>query len=307
MPVAHPQRISTLAQYHRLAGLPGPGHPQLSIIRLAAMQRPVVVAEGPVSLVFDFYCIALKTVPHARFTYGQQVSDFEAGVLFFMAPGQVFSLDFDPAATAPPTGWVMLIHPDFLWNTPLAALSRQYAYFGYAVNEALHLSDAEDALLTGLVQHLEQECRAPLDKFSHGIIVSQLGTLFAYAERFYERQFITRRLANHRILDRLETLLAACFAGEALAGGLPTVAHVAGQLHLSPDYLSSVLRSLTGLNTQQHIHQKLIEKAKEKLATTGLTVSEIAFQLGFEHSQSFSKLFKTKTNRSPLEFRHSFN
>ncbi len=155
---------------------------------------------------------------------------------------------------------------------------------------------------------IQQECRSNIDAFSKRIIISHLETLLNYADRFYHRQFITREKANHQLLERLETWLSDYFDnGDLPSKGLPTVSHIADSLNLSPKYLSSLLKALTGQNTQQHIHEKLIERAKEKLSTTELTVSEIAYELGFEHLQSFSKLFKTKTSQSPLAFRASFH
>jgi AraC family transcriptional activator of pobA len=172
----------------------------------------------------------------------------------------------------------------------------------------LFLSDKEEMLLAQIIGNIRQEYHNNMDKFSHDIIIAQLESLLSYSERFYQRQFMTRRITNHQILERLQDLLTRYFDGaDIIQQGLPSVAYLAGQLNVSPDYLSGLLKTLTGLTTQQHIHEKLIEKAKEQLSTTSLSVSEIAYQLGFEHSQSFSKLFKSKTNLSPLEFRASFN
>ena len=202
----------------------------------------------------------------------------------------------------------MVIHPDFLWNTPLAKTIKQYEYFDYSVHEALFLSDKEETMAISIMQHIQQEYEANIDKFSQSLIIAQIELLLTYAERFYQRQFITRKITNHNILDRLEDLLTACFAGELLSKkGLPTVQSIAAALNISPNYLSGLLKAWTGQSTQQHIHDKLIQKAKERLSTTELSVSEIAYELGFEHPQSFSKLFKSKTRLSPLEFRQSFN
>jgi AraC-like DNA-binding protein len=228
--------------------------------------------------------------------------------MFFMSPGQVFGVEIDNGSALKHSGWLLLVHPDFLWNTPLAKTIKQYEYFDYSVNEALYLSEKEEVTIISLMQNMEQEYRSNIDKFSQDIIIAQLELLLNYADRFYHRQFITRKITNHRILDRLEDILTEYFNSDALAKkGLPTVQYIAEILNVSPNYLSGMLKLLTGQSTQQHIHDKLIEKAKEKLSTTSLSVSEIAYELGFEHSQSFSKLFKTKTNLSPLEFRHSFN
>jgi AraC family transcriptional activator of pobA len=206
------------------------------------------------------------------------------------------------------TGWMLLIHPDFLWNTPLAKTIKQYEYFDYSANEALFLSEKEEIIISGIMQNIQQEYHSNIDKFSDSVIIAQLELLFTYSERFYQRQFITRKISNHKILNRVEEILAGYFNSTTLEkNGLPTVQYIAGALNISPNYLSGLLKTLTGQSTQQHIHEKLIEKAKEKLSTTDLSVSEIAYELGFEHPQSFSKLFKIKTSFSPLEFRQSFN
>jgi len=246
---------------------------------------------------------------NAKFKYGQQASDFDEGVLFFMSPGQVFGMDIEKGNILHrPEGWIILIHPDFLWNTPLAKTIKQYEYFNYSVYEALYLSDKEETMLTAIANQIEQEYNANIDRFSQDVIIAQLELLLTYSERFYQRQFITRKIANHEILTRLEDYLSSYFNSGVLAKqGLPSVTHIAEALNISPGYLSGLLKSLTGQSTQQHLHNKLIELAKEKLSTTNLSISEIAYELGFEHLQSFSKLFKTKTSLSPMEFRHSFN
>jgi AraC-like DNA-binding protein len=258
--------------------------------------------------IFDFYNISIKRGLNAKLKYGQQSYDFDDGVMFFISPNQIFGIEPDPNQTTKRTGWMLLIHPDFLWNTLLAKTLKQYEFFDYSVNEALFLSDKEEMTVKGIIQNIQQETHANIDKFSQNIIISQIETLLNYSERYYHRQFITRKISNHSILNRLEEILAQYFNSEDLSKkGLPSVNFIAENLNISPNYLSGVLKTLTGQSTQQHIHDKLIEKAKEKLSTTTLSIGEIAFQLGFEHSPSFSKLFKTKTNLSPLEFRASFN
>jgi len=191
---------------------------------------------------------------------------------------------------------------------PLAKMIKQYKYFNYSVAEALHLSKKEEGTVTDIIQHIAEEYHSNIDTFSQSVIIAQLELLLMYSERYYHRQFITRRITNHDVLGRLENILADYFNSDALVKtGLPTVQLIAESLNVSPNYLSILLKVLTGQSTQQHIHDKLIEKAKEKLSTTSLSVSEIAYELGFEHSQSFNKLFKKKTNVSPLKFRQSFN
>lgn len=299
-------RIRTVSEFHRFRGLPVPEHPLISIIDYASIEHSA--ENNSLSWALDFYCISLKKTSHVRFKYGHQECDFDEGVMFFMAPQQVFSVEINENETPVNSGWILLIHPDFLWSTSLAQKIRNYEYFSYSVNEALFLSEKEEGTLNDIIQNIRREYHSNIDKFSKPIIISYIETLLNYSQRFYNRQFITREKTNHQILERLEKLLTDFFNSDDLVSeGLPTVQYVADKLNVSPGYLGSLLRTLTGQNTQQHIHNKLIEKAKEKLSTTNLSISEIAYELGFEHSQSFSKLFKTKTTISPLAFRQSSN
>ncbi len=300
------RHFKTIGAFHAFRELPRPQHPLFSVVDVSGVRH--LHPDEPDSLVFDFYSIAVKRVTNLAVTYGQQPFDFKDGVLSFTAPGQVIRLGLvDTGADVRQSGWVLSIHPDFLWNTPLAATIRAYDFWEYDLHEALYLSEKEETVVDGIIRNIRQEAEANIDAYSKPIIVSQLETLLRYAERFYNRQFITREKAHHEVLVRFGRLLEAHFAGEAPgAAGLPTVQQLAAQLHLSPKYLSSLLRSLTGQNAQQHIHETLLRKAKERLAATGLSVSEIAYSLGFEHQQSFSKLFKAKTALSPLQFRQQF-
>lgn len=300
-----PHRFKTISEFHQFRDLPKPQHPLISVINLETVKH---VSSNEPGLLFDFYSIALKKNFNAKIRYGQQQYDFDEGVMFFISPGQVFKIEVAEDSILQQSGWMLLVHPDFLWNTPLAKAIKQYEYFDYSVHEALFVSDKEETIITGIMQIIQQEYYSNIDKFSQDIIIAQLEVLLNYADRFYHRQFITRKITNHSILSRFEDILSEYFEGDLLAKkGLPTVQYVAGELNVSSNYLGGLLKVLTGKSTQQHIQEKLIEKAKEKLSTTNLTVSEIAYELGFEHSQSFSKLFKTKTNFSPLEFRQSFN
>lgn len=299
-------RIKTITEYHLFMGLAKPAHPLISAIHFEDIKR--LPDHKPLHLLIPFYSIALKRNFNARLKYGQQDYDFDEGIMTFMSPGQVLRIEVENDEELTHSGWLLLIHPDFLWHTPLAKTIKGYNYFDYAVNEALHLSVKEEATLASLMQNIEQEYCSHIDKFSQHIIIAQIEVLLNYADRFYHRQFITRKKAAHEMLARLENLLQECFDTEALLeNGLPTVQYISGALNVSPSYLSSLLKALTGQSTQQHIHDKLIERAKEKLSTTSLSVSEIAYELGFEHPQSFSKLFKAKTNLSPSVFRQLFD
>ncbi|MBD8081649.1 helix-turn-helix domain-containing protein [Chryseobacterium caseinilyticum] len=297
-----PIRIKTISELHKLMGLPKPHHPLIELIDLSKQKKDT----GIFAVLFDLYVITLKRGCDKLF-YGQQQYDFDEGVMAFLSPGQILRGE---TGNIPENidGWMLFIHPDFLWNTSLAKKIKQYDFFGYMTNEALFLSDKEEKMINGIVENIKNEYQTNIDRFSQDIIISHLETLLNYSERFYQRQFITRKKTNHQILDRLEVLLSDYFNSDDLVSkGLPTVQYISDQLNVSPTYLRSLLKTLTGLNTQQHIHEKLIEKAKEKLSTTDLTVSEIAYELGFEHMQSFSKLFKEKTSQSPLAFRAGFN
>lgn len=299
------QRIKTISEFHRIRGLSKPEHPLISVVDYSTVQRSPEMNQ--VNWVLDFYQISLKRGVGAKVKYGQQTYDFDEGVMFFIAPGQVFRIEAEPDPTGERSGWMLLIHPDFLWNCPLATTIRQYDYFDYSVHEALFLSEKEETVLNGVVDTIRLEYKASIDKFSQGIIHSQIETLLGYAERYYHRQFITRQITNHALLDRLNRKLTDYLSGqEGLKNGLPTVDYLAGALNVSPRYLSSLLKVLTGQTAQQHIHNKLIERAKEQLLTSQQSISEIAYGLGFEHSQSFSKLFKARTKLSPVAFRQSF-
>ena len=221
-----PHRINTISEYHEVMGLPKPEHPLISVINLESVQREPGIE--PVSLVFDFYSISLKRNCSAKFKYGQQRYDFDEGVMFFMSPGQVFGIEIEKDVPIKRTGWLLLVHPDYLWNTTLARTIKQYEYFDYAVHEALFLSDKEETAIVGILQSIRQEYQSNIDKFSQDIIIAQLELLLVHADRFYHRQFLTRKITNHKILDRLEELLTNYFNSDDLVNkGLPTVQHIA--------------------------------------------------------------------------------
>ncbi len=300
------QRIKSISDYHKLRGLPKPEHPLISMIDFETIK--VSHDEVATSWAMDFYSIALKRNFGSKVRYGQQEYDFDEGILFFISPGQVFSVEPNKNRLAKPSGFMLLLHPDFLWNTSLAKNIHHYQYFDYAANEALFLSEKEETTIINVLKNIQQDYHANIDKFSENIIIAQLELLLSYADRYYHRQFLTRKISNHQILAKLEKLLSNYFNSDEIhKKGLPSVQRISSELNLSPNYLSNLLQAVSGQSTQQHIHNKLIEKAKEKLSTTSLSVSEIAYALGFEHPQSFSKLFKAKTEQSPKEFRAAFN
>ncbi len=292
--------INTISEFHRLLSLPEPRHPLVSVVNLAES----IFLEDEVwkGFVNRFYCVALKRDAKGKIRYGQQHYDYDKGVLSFTAPNQVQQLDLQNTECG--AGYLLIFHPDFLLHHHLATSIHQYGFFDYAVNEALHLSAEEENDLIAILHNIDKEC-GHIDKHTQEIILTQIETLLKYSDRFYERQFLTRKNNNSDLLTRFEQLLDEYYRSGA--EGLLTVQYLAAKMNLSPNYLSDLLRVHTGQNTQQHIHEKLISLAKEKLTTTDLTVSEIAYALGFEHAQSFSTLFKKKTSLSPQAFRQRFN
>ena len=301
-PAKNMQVLATVTDYTRLCGLPAPAHPLLTVIDLAQTRhQPTPPKLTPV--VQQLYTIWLKRDFKGRLHYGHQTYDFREGVLGFVAPGQVFAVD-ETVDLSELRGWMLVFHPDLLRKYPLAQKIAGYGFFSYAVHEALHLSAQEEQVLDGLLTTIRSEYEQPIDAFSQDVLVSQLDLLLSYANRFYHRQFLTRRAAEHDLLTRFETLLRSYFALDS-EQPLPTVHYFADALHVSPAYLGDMLRNLTGQTTQQHIHHALIEKAKQLLLNTSLTINETAFQLGFEYPQYFNRLFKSKTGLTPAAFRFS--
>ncbi|WP_324674182.1 helix-turn-helix transcriptional regulator [Hymenobacter sp. GOD-10R] len=292
--------LSTVTDYTRFYNLPAPAHPLLTIIDL---EKARCLPHPTTPMVQQLYTVALKRGIKGTIYYGRQSYDFAEGVLFFLGPDQVFAVD-ETLDISEINGWMLVFHPDLLLKYPLAKKILTYGFFSYQSHEALHLSAKEESLLAGMIDGIRMEYEQPIDAFSQDVLVSQLDVLLSYANRFYHRQFHTRRTAEHDLLTRFEALLSNYFAQEAELP-LPTVQHFADALHVSPAYLSDMLRTLTGQNTQQHIHNALINKAKQLLLSTSLTINETAYQLGFEYPQYFTRLFKSKTGVTPAAFRFS--
>lgn len=297
-----PHQFNSISDLHRMLGLPKPLHPLVSLVD----NTNIVVAKEQLRAPFllNFYKISYKTGLRGKIRYGQNYYDFDEGGMIFTSPNQLLAAEED----AEYKGYTLLVHPDFIRNYPLGKNIKNFGFFSYATNEALHLSEKEKSIILGIFKNIEDELQFSIDDFSQDVIIAQIELVLNYSNRFYKRQFITRKAVNHGLLAKIETLLNDYFNKEtALIKGLASVQYIADELHVSPHYLSDMLRTLTGQNAQQHIHNKLIEKAKEVLSVSNLSVAEIAYQLGFEHPQSFNKLFKRKTNLSPLQFRQSFN
>jgi len=300
-----PEKVSSISSLHKFLGLKKPSNPLISVFSFDDVKlEPETILSA---ITTDFYVIALKKdCAGGKCRYGQQYYDFDEGIMYFIAPHQV--LQFEDVLLNGVKGVVMVVHPDFFQGYPLASTIKNYGYFSYVANEALHLSEKEEKSVMDIIGNLELEIDANMDSFTQDLLVSNLDLLLKYCDRYYNRQFLTRKKANNDLLSKLESLLDGYFKNDKLiVSGIPTVHFIANELNLSANYLSDMLRVQTGQTTQQHIQNRLIEKAKEMLSTTELSVSEIAYHLGFEHPQSFHRLFKSRTSVSPLEFRASFN
>jgi AraC-type DNA-binding domain-containing proteins len=293
----------SISKVHQILGLNKPTNPLVSVIDFKDIS---IDLEGIGNiLTYNFYYISfIKNCD--GFSYGQQYYDFEEGTMSFIAPNQVIKVEKERFENA--EGCMLLIHPDFFNGNPIQSAIKKYGFFSYAINEALHLSAQEEEFIVGILKNIDKEIKSRIDKFTKDLIISHIDLLLKYSERFYSRQFITRKVVANDVLMKFEQVLNNLFLEDNLSSnGIPTVQQVASKLNMSSNYLSDLLRSYTGLSTLQHIQNCIIEKSKELLSTTKLSVNEIAFVLGFEHSQSFHRLFKRKTSQSPLEFRERFN
>jgi AraC-like DNA-binding protein len=293
--------FSNIADLMRRIGLPGPLHPLIALVNYDIITPDLSNAGN--RFLLDFYKISFKNSFNGSVKYGPGTYDFKEGGLAFVAPNQLVEMT---ANSADYQGYALYFHPDLLYSYPLAQNMNKYGFFSYAVAEALFLSEKEKAIITSLFEAIAFELTNNIDQFSQDVFVSQLGLLLDHSNRFYNRQFLTRKPLNHDLITRMYNYLTTWNNdGNGLLNGTPSAQEIATHLKVSQRYLSDMLKSLTGKTTQQHIHLQLIEKAKELLATSTLTTAEIAYRLGFEHPQSFNKLFKQKTKTSPALFRQS--
>ncbi|SEL00518.1 helix-turn-helix domain-containing protein [Parapedobacter koreensis] len=296
------RHIKTIYQCHAELGIAKPKHPLFSILKFEEL--PTVKLETKTKLIFDYYQIVFKRNCSNKLIYGQTSYDFDEGVMSYFSPRQISIAE--PGVLLPESGWTINLSPDFLSGYPLGSKISRYGFFDYAVHEALILSEEEELVMENILQQIWTEYHLPIDQFSQDVVVSNLELLLTYSNRYYNRQFVVRKPTNDTLLSKFEQLLTNYIEHEIGEKGLPSVHYFANELNLSDKYFSDLLKQHTGLPAQQHIHEKLIAKAKVLLSTTDLTVSEIAYELGFEYSQSFSNLFKSKTKQTPLAFRAGF-
>lgn len=292
--------LPSISQAHALFGYDKPRHPLVSFVDLTRLKGEATDAD--VFLNMAFYTISCKRF-EGVLKYGRSHYDFNEGTLIFTAPHQVIAASHERRMDE---GWALFFHPDLINGSPLARRIKDYSFFHYEANEALHLSEAEKATLLDCMERIRKEYDQNIDGHTQGLIVSNLEVLLNYCDRFYDRQFLTRSKVNTDVVQRFEHLLNDHFAREELIGlGLPDVKFFATQLGLSPNYLSDLLKRSTGKTTQEHIHLKLVDTAKSLLWSTEKSISEIAYGLGFEYPSHFTKVFKTKTGLTPLQYRNA--
>lgn len=276
-------------------------HPLIAVVDFSQVNEQIA---GDTRVSSDFYALICKNYNRNNIKYGRKPVDFQNGSLICLAPNQVLEMDEEEEASPALRGWGLFFHPDLIRPTSLNDKMQDYNFFSYEVSEALHLSDKEKSTLYDCIAKIQNELQENIDTHSQNIIVSTIELLLNYCTRFYGRQFITRKSSNNSVVAQVEKFLRAYFKRNDIQElGLPTVKYLAEQVHLSPGYLSDLLKKETGKNTQDHIHFYLIEEAKSVLLSTDKSVGEIAYSLGFEYPQYFNKLFKQKTGKTPVAFR----
>lgn len=292
--------IETISDLHKFYGYSKPNHPLITLIDLTQIDADNRPKDGTLYRL-GFYSIFFKTGKGAL-KYGKSHYDFDEGSLMFTAPYQVISPSVDLSMEE---GWGLFFHPDMLNRNGLGSKISEYSFFQYDSDEALHISDGEKQLIKDCVENIKREYTQNIDKHTIKLILSNIELLLNYCNRFYDRQFYTREKVSNDIVQRFEKLLNAYFSQDTLIKiGLPDVKYFADKLNLSPNYLSDLLNKYTGKTTQEHIHLQLIGKAKSLLWSSEMSISEIAYHLGFEHPSHFTKLFKSKIGQPPRAFRN---
>ena len=289
--------INTVSDYNNLFRLETE-HPLVSVIDLSKA-KPIRHARQT----FSFYAIFLKEVKCGELLYGRNRYDYQEGTLVCLAPGQVIGVE-DNGETYQPKGWALVFHPDLIRGTTLGQHMKEYTFFSYEVNEALHLSERERQLVIDCMQKIRLELEHAIDRHSRRLVAIQIEVLLDYCLRFYERQFITRTTVNHDVLTRFERLLDDYFNDDrAQREGVPTVKYCAGELCLSPNYFGDLVKKETGKTAQEYIQLKLIDVAKDRILDPAKSIGQVAYELGFQYPQHFTRLFKRITGRTPVEYR----
>lgn len=294
-------RLQSITQVHDFLGLDKPKHPLVSVIPID--EKMTNAAFGDITFVLEMYQISLKSGFRGQLVYGRNSYDFEEGTMAFMKPGQTMKIE-GTVPTSGEVGWTLLVHPDFLRKSDLGRTIDDHSFFSYQSNEALHISDEEKGIVNDLVAKIKTEYSNNIDRHSQSVIVSTLELLLSYSTRFYDRQFYTRTNLNKDHVAKFQDMLQAYFRFEKhLVSGIPTVAECGDHMGMSGAYLSDLLKEETGMGAQEHIHHFVVNKAKNQLLNSNDTVGQIAYSLGFEYPQHFSRVFKAKTGMSPGQFR----
>ncbi|MFD1818374.1 Helix-turn-helix domain-containing protein [Pseudarcicella hirudinis] len=297
-PIVQVQSISEINRF--VKGLTK--HPLVAVVDFSKMDEYI---EEDIRISCDFYSVMFKNYCANKMRYGRQAYDFQEGSLICIAPKQVLTMDSEIEKRTDMIGWGLFFHPDLVRGTSLGAKMKDYSFFSYEMSEALHLSEKEKQTLYDCVLKIQSELDENIDNHSQNLIVSNIEVLLNYCLRYYGRQFITRKSTNRDIVGLIEKAISEYFDSENLREkGLPTVSYLAEKVNMSPNYLSDLLKKETGMNAQDRIHYYLIEEAKKLLLTSDKSISELAFLLGFEYPQYFSRLFKAKTGKTPMEFRN---
>lgn len=298
-------RIKTIAEVHRVFGMEKPKHPLVSVLPID--ERMTNFDYGDSKYLFDFYQISFKSGFSGAFSYGRNSYDFEEGSLVFMKPNQVVKFD-NQEVYSESSGWTLLFHPDLVRKSQLGKEIENYSFFGYGVNEALHLSEDEKNSLTELVQKIEKEYKQNIDKHSQELIIANIEMLLKYSKRFYDRQFYTRTNLNKDIISKFEMVMSDYYrSNQPNELGVLSVKFCAQQLNMSSNYFGDLIKNETGQSAKEHIQNFIIEKAKTRIISSAEPLSQIAYDLGFEYPQSFNKLFKAKTGISPGAYRRTLN
>ena len=297
-------RLESISQLNALFQQTAPKHPLISVVDFSKIEKHEKIEE--IKLTCGFYSVMFKNHCANKLKYGKEYYDFQEGTLMCIAPNQIITIENNAnSENADIVGWGLFFHPDLIRGTSLGNKIKEYTFFSYEVNEALHLSDKEKQTLWDCVDKLENELSENIDLHSQTLITSNIELLLNYCARYYDRQFITRKKVNTNLLTKFETILNSYFnSNDQQYKKLPSVKYFAELLFLSPNYLSDLLKKETGKTAQEYLHYYLIEEAKNNLLNTNDPINEIAFNLGFEYPQYFSKLFKSKTGMTPLAYRN---
>ncbi len=294
-------RIENITQLNQMMNQTATKHPLVAVVDFSKVKD---FDKSNAKITSSFYSVMLKEKCEGSIKYGRQYYDFQDGTLIFIGPEQVITMDIENKEEA--EGWGLFFHPDLIRGTSLGLKIREYSFFSYDTNEALHISESEKQTFVECLKKIEEELSLNMDKHSQTLIVSNIELLLNYCNRYYDRQFITRHTNNKGTLAVFETVITSYLDSDSIkTEGLPTVKYCADKLNLSPNYLSDLMKKETGKNAQEHIHFHLIERAKNQLLSSSGSISEIAYNLGFEYPQYFSKMFKKKTGMTPAEYRNS--